>query len=430
VGSSRHMLSLWGSLPESAVEQRCIFSSRACSRRRRNHAGFQSSLRARLSWLCSWLCRMVAVVVLSSFAVDQCLADRASDWQDCRSQDLDVNIVACTRLIEDPNSTGPDQREALTLRGFAYLSQNSFVSAERDFSNILKLEPGNVKALQGRAIAVFRRGDVGRAVLDYSLARRLNAAAVDALTRSNDVLKEIAAAAAQKPASQAELDELQKKFVKCQTGERQEGLTCVAMTCPAGQRLDGNNCVPIVCGTGYRLQGSACAAITCSAGQRLVGNDCVAIVCGTGYRLQGSACAAITCSTGQRLVGNDCQQISCGAGETLVGNDCVPNKQGYTAIALGKTTHLSYGVSWNQPTLAAAENDALARCRTRLPEGNCKIVVSGDTCVALAWTKTGTGWGAATRPTKGDAAALALSTCLRYNPSGDCISAGTFCGSQ
>jgi hypothetical protein len=406
------------------VEQRCILSSRAGSRRRRAHSGFQSRLRACLSWLC----RMAAVVALSSFAVDQCLADRVSDWQDCRSQDLDVNIVACTRLIEDPNSTGTDQREAFTLRGFAYLSQNSFVSAERDFSNILKLEPGNVKALQGRAIAEFRRGDTGRAVFDYSLARRLNAAAVDALTRSNDVLKEIATAAAQKPASQAELDELQKKFIKCQAGERQEGLTCVAMTCPAGQRLDGNSCVPIVCGIGYRLQGSACVAMTCPTGQRLDGNNCVLIVCGTGYRLQGSACVAITCSTGQRLVGNDCQQISCSAGETLVGNDCVPNKQGYAAIALGKTTHLSYGASWNGQTLAAVESDALARCRTRLPEGNCKIVVSSDTCVALAWTKTGTGWGAASRPTKDDAAAVALSTCLRYNPSGDCVSAGTFCG--
>lgn len=218
------------------MEQRCIRCASSCSRR--TQSGFRPWPGARLSWLC-WI---VTVVVLGSFAIDQCWADRASDWQDCRSRDLDLNIVACTRLIEDPNSTGTDQKEALTLRGFFYLSQNSFVSAERDFGNVLKLEPGNVKALQGRAIAEFRRGETERAVLDYSLARRLNAAAVNILTRSNDALKEIAAAAEQKPVPQAELDELHKKFIRCQTGERQEGLTCVAIVCPVGQRLVGNGC--------------------------------------------------------------------------------------------------------------------------------------------------------------------------------------------
>lgn len=373
------------------------------------------------------MCWLAAVVILSSIAVDQCFADRASDWQDCRSQDLDVNIVACSRLINDANSTGTDQKEAFTLRGFAYLSQNSFVSAERDFTNILRLEPGNVKALQGRAIAEFRRGETERAVLDYSLARRLNAAAVDALTRSNDALKEIAAAAETKPAPQAELDELHKKLIKCQTGEQQQGLACVPIVCPVGQRLDGNSCVPVVCGTGYRLQGSACVAITCPMGQKLDGNDCVPIVCGVGTRLQGSICVAIICPIGQRLVGGDCRQIVCGADETLIGNNCTPNKR-YVAIALGKTTHLSYGAAWDGQTLASVENDALASCRSRLPAGNCKIIVSGDTCVALSWTRTGTGWGAASRATKEDATAVALSTCQRYNPRQPCVSAGAFCG--
>jgi hypothetical protein len=277
----------------------------------------------KLAGLAQMSVSLLLAAMLTCVAAGQALADRQSDLRDCLSQNLDINIDACSRILLDPSASERDRKNALTLRGFAYLSQNSVISAGRDFDDLIKLEPGNVTALAGRAIARFRRGEVDGAILDYSLAKRLDLAAVDELARTNDALKEIDTSAARKPPPQAVLDELQRGLVKCNAGTRQQGLTCVPIGCPQGQRLDGNDCVAIVCGQGQRLQGSACVAISCPDGQRLDGNSCVAIVCGQGQRLQGSGCVAINCPDGQRLDGNGCVAIVCGQGQRLQGSACV-----------------------------------------------------------------------------------------------------------
>ena len=51
--------------------------------------------------------------------------------------------------------------------------QPSYLSAGRDFTNIIKLDPRNIAALVGRAITNFRSGDRDQAVMDYSIAKRL-----------------------------------------------------------------------------------------------------------------------------------------------------------------------------------------------------------------------------------------------------------------
>jgi hypothetical protein len=199
--------------------------------------------------------------VIFGLSIEPCLADSQGDRETCRSQDLDLNIPACTRILGDPASSDTDKKEAYALRGFAYLSQNSFISAGRDFDDLLKTEPGNVKALIGRAITAARRGDIDQAVLDFSLAKRLDANAVNAMTATQAALAEIATAAERNPPPRAKLDELQSRLIRCRTGTRQDGLSCLPIVCPDGERLDGNNCVAVVCNQGYQLQHSTCIPI-------------------------------------------------------------------------------------------------------------------------------------------------------------------------
>jgi len=207
------------------------------------------------------LARLCFIVAIFGLSIGPCFADIQSDRQTCKSQDLDLNIPACTRILDDPAGSEMDKKEAYALRGFAYLSQNSFISAGRDFDDLLRIEPGNVKALIGRAISAVRRGDVDHAVLDFSLATRLDANAVNAMAATQTALAEIAAAAERSPPPRAQLDELQSHLIRCRTGTRQDGLSCVTIVCPEGQRLDGNICLAIVCNQGYELQHSTCVAL-------------------------------------------------------------------------------------------------------------------------------------------------------------------------
>ena len=208
----------------------------------------------------SWILVVVALCVTGA-SINRCLADHRSDVQDCRSQNLDLNIPACTRIIEDPAISEPERTESTLQRGLAYVSQNALISAARDFDKVIALQPGNATALAGRAIVRFRRGETAPAILDYSLARRLDPAAVEAVARTQEDVRKIATAAEQAPAPQAQLDELARGLVRCLPGTRQQGAACVPIVCAEGQRLDGNSCVEIVCSAGYQRQGSQCVAV-------------------------------------------------------------------------------------------------------------------------------------------------------------------------
>ncbi len=251
--------------------------------------------------------RLAMVVCLFHFSVCHGVAASPKDWSECKSEDLDTIIPACRRILEDAGTSDADRIEAYRLRAAAYLTQHSFVSAGRDFGSIIKLDPRNIAALGGRAITSFRRGDRDQAVMDYSIAKRLDPRKLDAMVAASDDLKEVANFAAQSPPSQSQLDAaLDLLKPTCQVGSRLDGFTCVPIICSMGQRLDGNNCGQIVCSTGLVLQGSTCVPINCPMGQRLDGNNCVQIVCRSGFQLDGSTCVPINCPAGQRLVANNC----------------------------------------------------------------------------------------------------------------------------
>lgn len=310
--------------------------------------------------------RLFAIACLFQLSIGQCAAASQSDWDSCTGQGRD-NIAACTRIIEDTGTSDSDRFDAYLWRGGDYVAQNAFESAVNDYTQAIKLNPRNITAFGGRAIANFRKGDRDQAVVDYSLAKRLDSGQLATMTATSDDLKEVAALAARSPVPEPQLDAVYDRLVP-------KGATC-----------------------------------------------------GRGTVLQGSTCVPLTCPTGQRISGNGCEAIVCGSGETLVGNDCTPDSK-YIALAIGQTDHLAYGSSWNQTTLDIATEDALSRCRNQLPRGKCKIILSGaDACIGVYWTPTGTGWGAAKRETRDEAKEAALANCKDANPRRKCVLAGSWC---
>ena len=84
----------------------------------------------------------------------------------------------------------------------------------------------------------------------------------------------------------------------------------------------------------------------------------------------------------------------------------------YIALAIGKSNHLGAGLGWYQSSRESAEADALASCRQSIPDGDCKIVLSGaNTCISLHLGIDGSTWGAAMRSTRTEAQLDSLADC-------------------
>jgi hypothetical protein len=316
-------------------------------------------------WATAW--RILVAGTLLQMSINKGAAAGQSDWDGCMSQDPGKAIPACTLIVDDRNSSDGDRVDALLWRAGYYAAQNSLDSAIKDYSSAIRISPRNITALSGRAIASFRKSDRGQAIMDYSIAKRFDSRQLDSMTANNDDLKEIEKAASQSPIPPAQLDAAIDHMIP------------TVLSCPVG------------------------------------------------YRLEGSSCIAISCPTGERLNGNNCTPIVCSAGEELNGDACVASAK-YLAIALGQTGHLGLGTSWNQPTLETATDNALEKCRSLIPRGHCRIVLTGENaCLALSWTPTGTGWGAARRLTRSEAVSASLDSCRSANHRRTCVVAGSWC---
>ncbi len=320
---------------------------------------------------------LLVFVCLFYLSISHCTAASLSEWDDCKSQDMAINIPACTFIVEDASTSEADRIAAYNLRAAAYLRQHSYIFAGRDFSSIIKLDPRNIAALGGRAITNFRRNDRDQAVMDYSIAKRLDPRKLDAMVASSDDLKEIADYAAQSPPPKnqldAALDALTAKVPVCQPGFRLDASTCVPVSCPVGQRLDGGSCVPIVCWSGYRLDGSSCVAITCPAGQRLEGSTCVQLwnsVAGGIWKVKGNVHVAIGYSGLQTSAqeARDSAESFC----RQSGRNCKAVgawTSGCVYIVVGSNRG---GAGWSS---AATTDEAMRKCRSN--GYSCKAPIGG-----------------------------------------------------
>jgi hypothetical protein len=304
-------------------------------------------------------------------ASEPSMAANEADWSNCTGSDVDRAIAACGRIIDSLDAARDDRLDAYLYRGGLHLAKGNLDRAIADYDEAIKLNPRNVTAFGSRAIASYRRGERHQSAIDYLVAKKLDSKKVDEMAAANSEFKEIADMAIESVVPEAELKDALNK------------LTPKLPTCDIGFHLDGETCVPITCPIGQRLSDSSCLIITCASGEVLQGNDCV-------------------------------------------------KPERYAAVALGATTRLFLGASWNHLSSESAQQDALVQCHMRAPRraaSKCKIILNTDSsaCMAVFWTPTGTGWGGATRSTRSDALDFARETCRKYNPHQRCVSAGSWC---
>lgn len=218
---------------------------------------------------------LAVVLLICGPALVPCLAADPGDWAKCGSDDLDLNIPACTAILGDANASTADLIKAHRLRAKAYLSQHSFISAGNDFGEIIKVAPGNVDAFIGRAIAEFRQGNRDKAVIDYIVATRLDPQQVNAMTQSSDDLKELANFAAQSTVPEAEVQSLLSRAKSPANNEREaRTTTAVVSDCDrlASSPTDGTRPAGVA-GVDYALVDPSQAIPACRDALRQHPND-------------------------------------------------------------------------------------------------------------------------------------------------------------
>jgi tetratricopeptide (TPR) repeat protein len=126
----------------------------------------------------------VAVIAIAALTA-QASAESDQDVAWCRGQGnptLEQQIGGCSAVIEGGTVQGRELALSYFRRAAAYLKQQNFDSAIRDFGDGLALDPGNATAFYGRGIAYEAKKDPDRAIQDYDAAIKIDQHHVKALS--------------------------------------------------------------------------------------------------------------------------------------------------------------------------------------------------------------------------------------------------------
>lgn len=121
--------------------------------------------------------RTAAIVVLAGAFLAGPAAGQGADWSLCgpaAPEDWDRAIAACSRLVASGSLKSAERATAHVNRGTAYLRKGEADRAIADLTAALRLEPGDVVALNRRGEAYGAKADFTRAIADFSEAVRLN----------------------------------------------------------------------------------------------------------------------------------------------------------------------------------------------------------------------------------------------------------------
>jgi lipoprotein NlpI len=121
--------------------------------------------------------RTAAIAVLFGAFLAGRAAAQSADWNFCgpaAPEDWDRAIAACSRLAATGSLKAAERAAVHVNRGTAYLRKGDSDRALRDFDAALKIDPGDVVALNRRGEAHSAKADFTRALADYSEAVRLN----------------------------------------------------------------------------------------------------------------------------------------------------------------------------------------------------------------------------------------------------------------
>ena len=94
----------------------------------------------------------------------------ADDAARCDGKAVDVDVAACTRLI---NSGAGKPSVNYNNRGTAYRKNGDWERAIADYTEAIRLDPKYTHAYNNRGTAYGGKGDMGRAIADLTEAIRL-----------------------------------------------------------------------------------------------------------------------------------------------------------------------------------------------------------------------------------------------------------------
>src|SRR5215470_10150 len=96
--------------------------------------------------------------ILAAAATMTLMVKPAQAVGECRDQDTERQIAACTHDIESGALRGKALAEAYLFRGRGWSRKTEFDHAVADFNEALRLDPTFAAAVNGRAIVSYRRG--------------------------------------------------------------------------------------------------------------------------------------------------------------------------------------------------------------------------------------------------------------------------------
>jgi tetratricopeptide (TPR) repeat protein len=96
------------------------------------------------------------------------------DGSDCTADDPDRRIADCTRILQDRAETTGNRVGAYINRAIAYKAKGDLDRAIADYTEAIRLDTKYAVAYYNRAIAYKAKGNLDRAIADYNQAIRLN----------------------------------------------------------------------------------------------------------------------------------------------------------------------------------------------------------------------------------------------------------------
>jgi lipoprotein NlpI len=122
-------------------------------------------------------CLLLASTLFALVGLQSAHAEPSPQWRLCTGKpdvEWDRQIEACTALIESGKETRPDQAVAHDDRGLAYAVKGDIDRAIADYSEAIRLDPKDVWAHHNRGLAYAAKGDFDRAIADFSEAIQLD----------------------------------------------------------------------------------------------------------------------------------------------------------------------------------------------------------------------------------------------------------------
>ena len=117
-----------------------------------------------------WLFACLAVVALAGLPT----VAAADEWGSCVKLSDDLAVAACSRAIASGEFRGEELAKIYANRGTEYKNKGDLDRAIADYSEAIRLDPKYVDAYDNRGDAWEVKGDLDRAIADYNEAIRLN----------------------------------------------------------------------------------------------------------------------------------------------------------------------------------------------------------------------------------------------------------------